>query len=61
MTLDLATRDCPRRRSTCLRTALVGVAALLSWTLVGCGDPDDDEGGGGGGYVSQQSIEQELG
>jgi hypothetical protein len=60
MELDLAICDRPRRRSTCLRTALVGVAALLSWTLAGCGDPDDDEGGGGG-YLSQQSIEQELG
>lgn len=59
MTLDLATRDRRRRRSVRLRTALVGVAALLSWILAGCGDPDDGEGGGG--YVSQQSIEQELG
>ncbi len=60
MTLDLATRDRARRRPTCLRTALVGVPALLSLTLAGCGDPDDDDGGGGG-YVSQQSTEQELG
>jgi hypothetical protein len=59
MTVDLTTRDRSRRRSTLLRTALVGVAALLSWALTGCGDPDDDDGGGG--YLSQQSIQQELG
>jgi hypothetical protein len=59
MTVDLATRDRARRRSTRLRTALVGVAALLSWTLTGCGDPDDDDGGGG--YVARPSIERELG
>jgi hypothetical protein len=58
MTLELATPDGSRRRSTCPRAAVVGVAVLLSWTLAGCGEPDD--GGGGGGYLSQQSIEQEL-
>jgi hypothetical protein len=61
MTLDLATRDRPRRRSNSLRTALVGAAALLCWALAGCGDPDDDGGGGGGGYVSHQSAQHELG
>jgi hypothetical protein len=59
MTLRLATPDLPRRRSTSLRTALAGIAALLSLTLAGCGEPDD--GGGGGGYVSQRSIMHQLG
>ena len=58
-TLHQATPYRPRHRSTRLRTALVGVAALLTWTLTGCGDPDDDDGGGG--YLSQQPIDQELG
>jgi outer membrane lipoprotein SlyB len=35
---------------------LLGVAALLSWTLAGCRDPDD-----GGGDVYQQSTPQDLG
>jgi hypothetical protein len=63
LTLVLATRDRTRRRSIRFRTALLGAVALLSWTLAGCGDPDEDDGGGGdgGGYVSQQSIEQEIG
>ena len=51
MTLDLVTRG---RRTPRLRIALVGVVALVSWALAGCGDPD----GGGGGYVTGQAVEQ---
>ena len=46
-------RDTARHRVT-LRAALVGLLAVLSWTLAGCGDPDDDDGGGG--YVAQQPV-----
>lgn len=53
MTPEPSTRDSARRRVR-LRAALVGLLAVLGWTLAGCGDPDDDDGGGG--YVAQQPV-----
>ena len=54
MTSEASIRATARRRPP-LRAALVGLLAVLSWTLAGCGDPDDDDGGGGG-YVTQQPV-----
>ncbi len=52
MIQQMTTPDRSRRRSTQLRAALAGLAALLSLALTGCGDPG---GGDGGGYVAQQA------
>ncbi len=32
------------------------LAALLSWMMAGCGDPDDGGGGDGGSYLLQQAL-----
>ena len=52
MTPEPSIRNAARRPARARLTAL-GLLALLSWTLAGCGDPG---GGGGGGYVSSQSV-----
>ena len=54
MTPEPSIRGTTRRRAH-LQAAVVGLLAVLSWTLAGCSDPDDDDGGGGG-YVAQQPV-----